>query len=194
MQIMLCGNRLGWLDNSRKLVLVATEGLMHFAGDGLLAGYIKRNKDLCLVDNSGNYTSLTHYDYPSLEEIHRQLKNKKINLIVAAKESVISYYEQMEIVLRENVFVGKLDEDSTNVLKLVENGYYEFMQQVNLFVNTSEFKDLEVKFFADCGRSGRWVQKGYCDNAEEDKIMKFKVQFQLNEYHTGNTVIYDLNS
>ncbi|WP_407808004.1 hypothetical protein, partial [Staphylococcus aureus] len=34
MQLLSCQKRLNWLDISRKLVVIATEGGMHLAGDG----------------------------------------------------------------------------------------------------------------------------------------------------------------
>lgn len=41
MQVLVCGDRIGWNPNSRKIVIFATDGLSHFAGDGLLGSVVK---------------------------------------------------------------------------------------------------------------------------------------------------------
>jgi integrin beta 1 len=65
------------------LVVIATEGRMHLAGDGILAGTIKRNDEKkCLVDDDGNYVNDTLYDYASPEEVHHEVKRTKTNIII----------------------------------------------------------------------------------------------------------------
>ncbi|XP_063916638.1 integrin beta-nu-like isoform X2 [Zophobas morio] len=190
MQILFCGKKLGWRTNSRKLVLVATEAGMHLAGDGILGGYTKRNeKGKCLVDNDGNYVLSQYYDYPSLEEVDKQLKDKKTNLIVAAKSHMYYYYKRMADVLKEAIYVGELQINSTNVLNLVDEGYYSFIRKVNLF--TTEIDGLEVDFFADCDGNGIWKKKQTCTNAEEGKEINFKVQLMLTKYQNKESdVLY----
>lgn len=44
-QAIVCKNDVGWRDNSRKIVLYASDGLMHIAGEGQLGKiYYKMNK------------------------------------------------------------------------------------------------------------------------------------------------------
>lgn len=179
MQLLLCGKEVGWTANARKLILVATEGMMHFAGDGILAGSSKRNRELCLIDGSGVYRNSLLYDYPSLEEIHHELRIKKTNIIFASKINSINYYNTLHKVLNEASFVGELQRDSTNVLHLVEKGYYAFIKQVNLFVNTSHIDGLNVEYFADCYGDKKWKKSSSCNNAEEGKSINFKLQFLL---------------
>lgn len=81
MQILLCKTEMKWRDNSRKIVIIATDGYMHTAGDGILAGAVKKSIGECDLDENGFYRSSLDYDYPSLEEIARKLKEKKVNNI-----------------------------------------------------------------------------------------------------------------
>ncbi|RZC38267.1 integrin beta-nu-like, partial [Asbolus verrucosus] len=180
MQILLCGSKIGWSENSRKLVIIATDGKMHFAGDGLLSGTTKRNRDQCLIDSQDNEIYSTSYDYPSLEEIHHELKRKKTNIIIAAKDTTKEYYDKMHQLIPDATFVGELKNDSTNILNLVMEGYYAFMKQVSLSIETID--GLQVDFFADCEGNGRWKKTDICSNAEEGKPIDFIVQFLLNRY------------
>jgi integrin beta 1 len=36
MQTIVCTEHIGWAPNSRKIVLLVTDGILHFAGDGLV--------------------------------------------------------------------------------------------------------------------------------------------------------------
>lgn len=78
MQIMSCESYMNWLPDSRKIVVMATDGTLHWAGDGILMGGVKRNFSQCWLDKNGVYTKSLENDYPSLEEIYRKLQKTKV--------------------------------------------------------------------------------------------------------------------
>lgn len=80
MQAVLCQKAMGWNVDSRKVVLIATDAVLHLAGEGKLIGAVKRNTEKCLLDGEGNYFTSLEYDYPSLEEINRKLIEMKVLL------------------------------------------------------------------------------------------------------------------
>ena len=43
MQVLVCNEEIGWKNRTRKIVVFASDGPMHFAGDGLLAGLVAKN-------------------------------------------------------------------------------------------------------------------------------------------------------
>ena len=43
MQVMVCGDRIGWRKNSRKIIILSTDRDYHFALDGKLAGIFTPN-------------------------------------------------------------------------------------------------------------------------------------------------------
>lgn len=61
-------------------MILATDGLIHFAGDGKLAGVVKKNDKKCYLDENGDYTASLEMDYPSLEEIYRELLRRKVRV------------------------------------------------------------------------------------------------------------------
>ncbi|XP_060523275.1 integrin beta-nu-like [Cylas formicarius] len=182
-QILVCNKKFGWTENSRKLIVLSTDSLLHTAGDGLLAGAVKKNDDVCLIDYHGNYMDPLRYDYPSVGQIRRLLKDYKVNLIIAVTKDKIKFYEQMKThILNDEVYVGELEENSANILKLVNTGFYNFMRQVQFSANTSHAPELDVKFFGNCDGFGHFNQTSACYNVEEETPVTFKVQITLKEF------------
>ena len=52
LQVILCGEEIGWRDEARHLIIFLTDDSYHFAGDGILAGLWKpyNDKGCSLVD------------------------------------------------------------------------------------------------------------------------------------------------
>lgn len=120
MQVIVCQKKIGWKQQARKVVILVTNGFMHMAGDGLLAGITRRNDRKCHLDKAGEYTGSLVYDYPSLEEIYRELMRRKINVIFAVTEGVYGTYQQMSELMQEISNVEILSADSSNILELIK--------------------------------------------------------------------------
>ncbi|XP_045475897.1 integrin beta-nu-like [Harmonia axyridis] len=180
MQVLLCGRRVGWSDVSRKLVIVSTGSYMHLAGDGILSGTVMKNPGKCLVDLDGNYPADNPYDYPSLGEIHSELRKQKVNIIFAVKEKVLSYYKQMGNILKDFSFVGTLDKDSKNIIQLTKDGYMDFFKKAKFSVDSNHSADLDIKFYADCDGRG-FVETSECSNVVLDNVIDFIVEVKLNK-------------
>ena len=52
MQVMVCGERIGWRENSRKIIIVATDRDFHTAMDGKLAGILEPNDGQCHLNRT----------------------------------------------------------------------------------------------------------------------------------------------
>ena len=74
MQVMVCGERIGWRRDSRKIIILSTDRDYHFALDGKLAGIFEPNDGLCHLNStgggSGYYTHGELLDYPSVSHIN----------------------------------------------------------------------------------------------------------------------------
>ncbi|XP_063702921.1 integrin beta-nu-like [Culicoides brevitarsis] len=82
MQVLVCDARVGWKARSRKIVVFASDGWMHVAGFGLLGGAPQRNDAKCHLTSNGDYSNSLFMDYPSLEEIYRELLRRKHSVII----------------------------------------------------------------------------------------------------------------
>lgn len=79
LQVARCPDHIGWRKNARKIVLFATDGGFHLAGDGRLAGLIKPPPKTCqLTYEPDRFNKSLVYlgwhnsvetDYPSVGEV-----------------------------------------------------------------------------------------------------------------------------
>ena len=87
MQAMVCKERVGWRENARKIILLATDRDFHFAMDGKLAGILDRNDATChlngSLDSPGFFTHSTLMDYPSVSQI-RAVAEKNVFVLIFA--------------------------------------------------------------------------------------------------------------
>lgn len=187
MQAIVCQERIGWRNQSRKIVILATDGLIHFAGDGKLAGVVKKNDKKCYLDENGDYTASLEMDYPSLEEIYRELLRRKVNVYFAIRGSgntigqMKNYYEQLHKLTEEITELGVIEEDSSNILQMVSDGYHEFVKRIQFFDNAPA--NLQVTYETRCGKeffSAREQSK--CENVEMGEEYEFTISVTALEY------------
>uniref|UniRef100_G3NMX5 Integrin beta n=1 Tax=Gasterosteus aculeatus aculeatus TaxID=481459 RepID=G3NMX5_GASAC len=120
LQAAVCGDKIGWRDNSTHLLVFSTESSFHYEGDGVnvLSGILARNDEGCHLDAAGKYTKDTQQDYPSIPTLVRLLGKHNIIPIFAVTDHSYTYYEK----LREYfpiAEIGRLQEDSSNILTLM---------------------------------------------------------------------------
>ncbi|XP_076243950.1 integrin beta-nu [Calliopsis andreniformis] len=178
-QAVVCPE-IGWDRNARKIILMATDGSLHFAGDGKLGGAVKRQDFKCHLNEQGEYTLSKEYDYPSLAEIFKLLKENKVNIIFAVTEDRRSEYEQISELLEEKARVATLSKDSSNILEIIEKAYHEITKKVVLRDNSSS--PLRLEYFSSCGKNGPKLATSECDGIEEGQVYDFELVLSFEEY------------
>lgn len=178
MQILVCREEIGWSDKTRKIIVFASDGPMHFAGDGILAGLVEKNDKKCHLDSTGEYMASLKYDYPSLEEIYRELLRTKVSVVFAVTSDVIFHYNQLHQLMEEIASVGQLAADSSNILQLVELGYTEVVKRAVFHDNSPDY--IKVEYKTRCGGKYDTPQEtNKCDNIEIGKEYEFFVSLTL---------------
>lgn len=186
MQILVCRDEIGWNDKTRKIVVFASDGWIHYAGDGLLAGLVKKNDKTCHLSEDGDYLASLEFDYPSLEEIYRELLRTKISVIFAVTSEVIFHYDQLNEVIPGVTSVGQLAVDSSNIMQLVENGYKEAVKRAHFQDNAPSY--IQVEYRTDCGGLYDKPQlTSKCDNIEIGGEYSFDVGITLLDYPEDGT-------
>lgn len=186
MQILVCRDEIGWSEKTRKIIVFASDGLIHFAGDGLLAGIIRRNDKRCHLNEKGDYMASLEYDYPSLEEIYRELVKKKMSVIFAVTNEVIFHYDRMHEVMEEITSVGKLESDSSNILQLIEQGFKDAVKRAQFQDDAPDY--IRVEFKTRCGEKYETLRDtNKCDNIELGKEYEFDVELTLLHYPDDGT-------
>nr|AVP12655.1 integrin beta 2 [Littorina littorea] len=168
MQAIVCKS-VGWRDNSRQLIIFASDARMHFAGDGKLAGVITPNDGECHLQGRVNPMAFKQ-DYPSVGQLAAALDKSKKHVIFAVQEAVLTEYQQLHTrVPRSSVNVLKAGKDS-NVVDIVRDKYREMTAGVQLEYKTSS-DNIRVSITPTCesreSREGR--ESTRCTNLEIGK-------------------------
>ncbi|XP_046835815.1 integrin beta-nu [Vespa crabro] len=194
-QAIVCEDIIGWGHQARKLMLLATDGYLHFAGEGKLGGAVNRQDFKCHLDKNGQYSLAKEYDYPSLAEISRLLQDHKVNLIFAVTEDRREEYELISDLLKEKARVATLAANSSNILEIIESSYHEIISKLVLRDNSTN--PLKLEYFSNCGRDDSpIVNKAECNGIQEGQVYEFKVVFSMescprNESLWKQTVVID---
>jgi integrin beta 1 len=138
MQAIVCEREVGWRPASRKLIVYSTDAGFHYAGDGKLAGIIEPNDGACHLDASRRYMYGLLQDYPSIGEINYKITQNNVNLIFAVVKDQAALYKHLSEMI-EGSFVGELDDDSSNIVKLVVDIYKVFIEICNYLENQRYF-------------------------------------------------------
>ncbi|XP_048510673.1 integrin beta-nu isoform X2 [Athalia rosae] len=177
-QAIVCADRVGWAHQARKLMLVATDGLLHFAGEGKLGGAVHRNDLQCHLNSDGEYSMAKTYDYPSLAELSRILREHKVNLIFAVTEDRRDEYERIATILEEKARVATLAANSSNILEIVERSYHDIVSKVVLRDNSTG--PFVLEYFSKCGLSnGPELKTSQCAGIIEGQVYDFKAMFTM---------------
>lgn len=146
MQAITCKTDIGWRDQSRKMLLFSTDAGFHYAGDGKLGGIVTPNDGHCHL-KSGEYSESLNQDYPSISQLAHKIMATKVNVIFAVTEGQLDVYRNLSVFI-EGSTVGKLADDSGNIVDLVKDNYDKISSSIEL--KTQDDEDIDVKFRTKC--------------------------------------------
>ncbi|XP_062517532.1 integrin beta-1-like [Corticium candelabrum] len=134
MQVVVCGNKIGWRKNARRIVVMATDAGFHFAGDGKLGGAVQPHDGNCYLDKSGAGGKYMEekaktLDYPSIGHLNDRLVANDIIPVFAVVSNYIRIYNNLVTQLT-GAFTGPLARDSANVVKLIEDIYNKIVSNI----------------------------------------------------------------
>jgi integrin beta 1 len=186
MQVIVCENEVGWRPASRKLIVYSTDAGFHYAGDGKLAGIIEPNDGACHLNSKKRYTHGLIQDYPSIGEINHKIIENNVNLIFAVVKDQAALYKNLSEAI-EGSFVGELDNDSSNIVKLVVDIYKTIANKI-VFTTEALPDGVEVKFLSKCqNRTNENNNEGddqlketnFCDGLRIKEKVDFEVEIKM---------------
>ncbi|CAG2105381.1 unnamed protein product [Medioppia subpectinata] len=151
MQAIVCRNEIGWREKSRKMLVFTTDSGFHYAGDGKLGGIVKPNDGECHLDRSGLYTESTTQDYPSISQINHKVKDHHVNVIFAVTSNQFDIYRQLAEGLNpliEGSTAGKLENDSSNIVDLIQDEYLKITSAIELKDNATD--NVKITYYSSC--------------------------------------------
>ncbi|CAI2722544.1 unnamed protein product [Schistosoma spindalis] len=172
LQVARCSETIKWRAGARKIVLFASDGGFHLAGDGRIAGLILPPPTTCqLTYQADRFNSSLKYlgwhnsdqtDYPSVGEIAQALTEADISVIFAVDSKLHGLYTKLAEFL-PSAAVGILTDSSTNIVRLLRDNYDKIVNKAELMA-TYDADYLEVQVFSKCNDENEFSKKTVCND------------------------------
>ena len=165
LQAVVCKELVGWRENSRKILLIMTDDVLHTAGDGRLAGIVKPNDGRCHTqyDPSSNKvvnTAALMQDYPSIEEVKEALQDNDIIPVFA-----VSISNNADLIYNTTVgpslggFTTTLASNSDNLENVLEDAHLKVVSNARLSFNLPNY--LSANIAANCPPQATYLPDTY---------------------------------
>lgn len=135
MQTITCGDKIGWRDQVRKVIIFITDEDTHYAYDGKLGGLPIPQDNQCHLSQSGKYTEALKMDYPSFGQIRQQLNDKNMVVIFAVDKFMGKLYRDLSKFIQGTENVGHLTKNPSSLENIVVKQYEEIKSTIRLQVN-----------------------------------------------------------
>uniref|UniRef100_A0A665WSQ3 Integrin beta n=1 Tax=Echeneis naucrates TaxID=173247 RepID=A0A665WSQ3_ECHNA len=148
MQAAVCGDKIGWRNDSMRLLVFVSDADSHFGMDSKMAGIVIPNDGQCHLDVNNEYSMSTVQEYPTLGQLIDKVVENNILLVFAVTEEQKHKYKKYANLI-PGATVGVLATDSRNVLELIVTAYKELRSEIELEV-LGDTEDLQMSFTAIC--------------------------------------------
>ncbi|XP_056008349.1 integrin beta-3-like isoform X2 [Ostrea edulis] len=186
MQVMVCGDRIGWRKKARRMVIYATDINFHQSGDGRFANILEPNDGLCHLNDAGKYTMAEIQDYPSVGQIVQKARENNINIIFVIggndNTAVRSlFYDSLAAILPGGINnASALSPDASDILSIVGNNYRRLRETVKI-VTSGVPEELIMGLYSNCKTGGRTLDRtDTCTGLTIDKWANFTVYLVSN--------------
>lgn len=140
-----------------------------------LGGIVKPNDGECHLDQHGTYTESTTQDYPSISQVNQKVQEHHVNIIFAVTESQHHIYQRLTPLI-EGSTTGKLENDSSNIVELVEGEYYKITSAVELKDNATS--DIRIRYFSSCLGTKR-EETNVCKGLRVGTTVEFEAEIEI---------------
>lgn len=176
MQAIVCQQEVNWRSKSRKMLVYTTDASFHYAGDGKLAGIVTPNDGKCHLDSTGMYTESTEQDYPSISQINQKAQEHHVNIIFAATDNQVQIYEKLKPLI-EGSYAGRLDNDSSNIVELINKVYHELTSEIELKDNATS--PVSMTYHSSCTGDKR-NETNICRGLKVGSSINFDITLEVN--------------
>ncbi|XP_068161943.1 integrin beta-6 isoform X1 [Antennarius striatus] len=183
MQATVCGDKIGWRNDSMRLLVFVSDADSHFGMDSKMAGIVIPNDGQCHLDANNEYAMSTVLEYPTLGQLMDKVVENNILLIFAVTEKQERIYKNYADLI-PGATVGVLAADSRNVLELIVTAYKELRSEIELEV-LGETEELQMSFTAICPNGTVLPDLKRCSNIKPGETVVFNVSMALSECLSG---------
>ncbi|XP_041701194.1 integrin beta-6 [Coregonus clupeaformis] len=183
MQAAVCGDKIGWRNDSMRLLVFVSDADSHFGMDSKMSGIVIPNDGECHLDSNNEYSMAAHLEYPTLGQLMDKLVENNILLIFAVTENQKHNYENYAHFI-PGATVGVLESDSRNILELIVTAYKELRSEIELEI-LGDTEDLQISFTAICQDGTVLPGQKLCSNVKAGDTVSFNVTVELSECLDG---------
>ncbi|KAK1165722.1 integrin beta-6 isoform X1 [Acipenser oxyrinchus oxyrinchus] len=179
MQAAVCGDKIGWRNDSMHLLVFVSDADSHFGMDSKMSGIVIPNDGQCHLDSNDEYSKSTVLEYPTLGQLIDKLVENNILLIFAVTEDQRNNYENYAKLI-PGATVGILQSDSRNILQLIMTAYKELRSEIELEVE-GDTEDLQISFSAICQDGTVLPGQKKCSHLQVGDTVSFNVTVELTD-------------
>ncbi|GLD55977.1 integrin beta-6 [Lates japonicus] len=177
MQAAVCGDKIGWRNDSMRLLVFVSDADSHFGMDSKMAGIVIPNDGQCHLDANNEYSMSTVQEYPTLGQLIDKVVENNILLIFAVTEQQQHNYKNYANLI-PGATVGVLAADSRNILELIVTAYKELRSEIELEV-LGDTEELQMSFTAICPNGTVLPDLKRCSNIKPGETVVFNVSVEL---------------
>ncbi|XP_046886442.1 integrin beta-6 [Hypomesus transpacificus] len=177
MQAAVCGDKIGWRNDSMRLLVFASDADSHIGMDSRMAGIVIPNDGACHLDSNNEYSMSDSQEYPTLGQLIDKLVENNILLIFAVTEKQKHNYENYANLI-PGATVGILESDSGNILELIVTAYKELRSEIELEL-LGDTEDLQISFSSSCPDGHAQPGLKRCSNVKAGATVSFNVTVEL---------------
>ncbi|CAG5858092.1 unnamed protein product [Menidia menidia] len=177
LQAAVCGDRIGWRNDSMRLLVFVSDADSHFGMDSKMAGIVIPNDGKCHLDANNEYFMSTEQEYPTLSQLIDKVVENNILLIFAVTEKQINTYKNYANLI-PGATVGILATDSRNILELIVTAYKELRSEIELEA-LGDTEDLQMSFTTICPNGTVFPDLKHCSNIKPGETVVFNVTVGL---------------
>ncbi|XP_043999708.1 integrin beta-6 [Gambusia affinis] len=183
MQAAVCGDRIGWRNDSMRLLVFTSDGDSHFGMDSKMAGIVIPNDGQCHLDENNEYSMSTKQEYPTLGQLIDKVVENNILLIFAVTENQINNYKNYADFI-PGATVRVLASDSRNILDVIVTAYKELRSEIELEV-VGDTEELQMSFATICPNGTVFPNLKQCSNVKPGETVVFNVSVALSGCLSG---------
>ncbi|XP_072236930.1 integrin beta-6 [Leuresthes tenuis] len=177
MQAAVCGDKIGWRNDSMRLLVFVSDADSHVGMDSKMAGIVIPNDGQCHLDANNEYSMSTKQEYPTLGQLIDKVVENNILLIFAVTENQINNYKNYANLI-PGATVGVLASDSRNILELIITAYKELRSEIELEA-LGDTEDLQMSFTTVCPNGTVFPDLKRCFNITPGETVIFNVSVGL---------------
>lgn len=177
MQAAVCGEKIGWRNDSMRLLVFVSDADSHFGMDSKMAGIVIPNDGQCHLNINNEYYMSTVQEYPTLGQLIDKVVENNILLIFAVTKAQTTNYKNYANLI-PGATVGVLAGDSRNVLELIVTAYKELRSEIELEV-LGDTEELQMSFTAICPNGTIAPDIKHCSHVKPGETVVFNVTVEL---------------